>query len=210
MYFSLALAASYNRSSAVNYADNWSNNCNAFEGDTNCSVVRNTNDYHDYTSFFNDCANFISQVLQAGGGLGQISTYWDAAGPDTEDDRNWFWDSGQQAYTDYSHSWTNVVNLRNHAYNYLNWRFVAKPYFSQADPGGFFVFDNSDPFTGNPTHGRVLIGYGNDVETGSYGRLIDSHTAERKHIQYSRFWNPNIQNTWIIHVCDDPGDGNPC
>lgn len=212
MTFSTVAAASYNRNNSLTYAHQWSNNCNAFEGDTGCSIVRNTNDWHQYVSYAgNDCANFISQVMQAGGGLGQITSYWNSSGPDPSDPRNWFWNSGEQTYIDKSDSWVNVVALRNHAYQYLNHRFQAKTYFFQVDPGGFFVWDNEAPYSGLPTHGRVILDDGFDVETGVYSQLIASHTAERENIQYSRYWNPNLMpNVWKIHVCDDPGDGSPC
>lgn len=187
-------ANNYNRSAAVSYADLWSNNCGTMPH-SQCPWRRNSSQYVSFGS--NDCANFISQVMR-GGSLSQVTSALHNGIPDPNSSQNWFYNYPGIGTTK---SWRLVVDIRNHAYSSLGNRFDAVPYFYQIGAGGFFVFDNSYPYnSGDPTHGRVIIGNGNDLENGQFGQLASSHTAERKRILYNKYWNPNTQTTWKIHV----------
>jgi len=77
----------YNRVAAVQYAQKWAKSFNP-----------------DYVQFPNDCTNFVSQALRAGG--------WEMVGADVTDtfsDSKWWY--GLSSITQASHTWAGAANL---------------------------------------------------------------------------------------------------
>jgi hypothetical protein len=177
----VASAAYYNRTAAVNYADRY-------------WQARNPN-YVDYTSAGNNCTNYISQVLE-NGYLPQI------AGSHNENSI-WEW----WHYTDWfgkhhSKTWSAADWLNQHASQYQGSRFEYKSNPTYLDRGDFFLM--SLRTDGIPSHGRVIVGWGNSVQgvnypPNTYGLLADSNTTDRYRIR----WNdpvPSNAPLWSIHV----------
>jgi hypothetical protein len=186
MYGSSASAINYNRDAARQYADQY------------WSIL---NPSYRYISD-NDCTNFISQVLKAGG-VPHIGTSYTGAifNPDS-----WIYiNSGA-----WSHSWSvameNYPNfptggLVGHAYRYLGNRFDRNLYISTLEAGDFVMFDATEPTNGLATHGRIGVGwfiYGSQ----GYTYLMNQHSPSRYHVPWNHLWNPNLQNNWKISVHD--------
>jgi hypothetical protein len=116
--------------------------------------------------------------------------------------RNWFWNTGEQAFVDYSYSFVNADYLMRHAYSYIGWRFQPRSSFTMLDKGDFFVIDLVAPYKSGPaTHGRFVVGWG-PYPGYSSTLLINQHTANRYHVPYS-YEIPGINtdyNIWKIET----------
>ena len=164
----VANAGSYNRGQAVAYADQWAHGRNPA--------------YVDLSP--NDCTNFISQAMNAGG-LPQI-------GGGNKDD--WAWWYSQTPTRGWSNSWSSAPDLNQHASNYQGTRFTYSTPGNQGS-GDFLLMSLNG--TGLPSHGRVIVGWGSSQEQvdpntspplGTWGLLADQHTTDRKRV----IWNDGI------------------
>jgi len=180
----IARASSYNRSAAVNYADFWAH-------------ARNVDFYGAYT---NDCANFASQVMEAGG-IPEIPGNYD------RNNTHQWWVQTQVFSHPASKTWTAVDWQQQYFSNYQGSRFQYVPVV-RGSPG---ILDRGDVLNMSvmcsaclPDHARVLVGYGNSAEAiwdpvGTYGLLADSHTNDRYHV----IWDdglPSWYPLWGWHV----------
>ena len=177
----------YNRAAAVSYADNWS----ATYPSGNCP--RNGS-YPNFGCFStgNDCTNFVSQVMEAGG-LPQ-----ERSGFGTSDSENWYHDTNSTSTTfGQNNSWKLASALESYAYNRPG-RFLHVYDINRLSPGDFYLMDLG---SGQPDHARVIVGYGHPDEAiagGSYtlssiGWLTDSHSNERHHVIWDDGVNLNVQ-----------------
>jgi hypothetical protein len=168
----------YNRGAAIAYADQWTSNTNY--GDP---PMRNSAYYPDFP---NDCTNYVSQVLYAGG-------YPEYRGGTS----NEWWQPYWVGWWVYPHSWTVADDMRRflqqHPQDFE--LYGGSPYYL---PGGdFFQMDLEGVLY--PTHARVLLGMGYDMYYGWYTNLMDQHTNDRKH----RYWDYGISpstQVWPWHV----------
>ncbi len=157
-------AGSYNRGAAAAYMDQWTHG-------------RNPN-YLNFTD--NDCTNFNSQGLTAGGmpmvGYGGI----------INDDNNWYY---TQNYVT-SYSWGAADHMNVH-FTWHPERYNNTTY-DQLTTGDVIIF--LLPPESVPSHGRFVIGYGTSssdgvtVPPGTYGLLTDQHSDDKYHV----LWDDNL------------------
>lgn len=167
----------YDGNAAVAYADAW-------------ATGRNLGPPRNYGSFNNnDCTNFISQALYAGG-LPEIT-------PGSYGIQYWWWDP---MYGTGSESWAAADWLNQHVAQYQGVRFDYMGNFDQLQPGDFFLMDLVGQ--GYPTHGRIWVGWGQETATGNgnWTWLIDQHTTDEYHYPYD--WGLDLSQPiyWWIHV----------
>lgn len=131
-----AQAQSYNRWAAVSYARQ---HASADRGPDNNYAYNPS-----YKSYGNDCANFVSQCLRAGG--------WQDTGWFYYSDYNWFNNSGGFGYHQSTWSWFNATDLLWFSYYSGRGYFINS--WSQAQPGdiAFVNWDGSFP----PTHAVII------------------------------------------------------
>ena len=194
----------YNRTSAVTYADNWAHlrNTNyplANETDCNC----------------NDCTNYISQVLHNGGYPLRTGDY------DENSYYEWWFRDPAQYFVNYSTTWSATNWLNVYLTQYPN-EFDTVSSVSTLEGGDFILLDlrNNDTNApipdGKPDHGRIVVGYGNtstnqsdytdgcgnnlSIPSSTYVLLANQHCTDRWHVA----WNYNIQDIprWYIHIID--------
>ena len=166
----------YNRAAAVAYADQWT---------SNTQNLRNPN-YP--TSWGNDCTNFASQVLYAGGYpvRGNTDDYCNV--------NEWY--RPYQIFPGWwvwTWSWS-VADCQRQYFSYHPSEFELYGYSPVYLPGGS-ILQMSEDGSGLPTHSRVLIGSGYDAIDGQwYANLTDQHTTDR----YHRYWNIGIESYWPL------------
>lgn len=170
---------SYNRSAAVAYADQWSSNT-----DYGDPPQRNT---AEFPNFGNDCTNFVSQVLLAGG---YPQTGW-------RDGACYYWEwyrpQNIGGFWRYTHSWTVADCQRlffsNKPTDFELWG-SSPEYLSAGD-----ILQMDAEYAGYPTHSRVMMGSGYDIISWQWHpNLINQHTSDRKR----RFWQINVGADWRL------------
>jgi len=170
-------AGIFNRAAAVAYADQWSRN----EPDW----IRNTAEYPDLG---NDCTNFVSQVLYAGGMPTQGAR--DGACYPQE----WWHPYTVFGFWKWPHTWSVAECQRQRMQGYPSQFQLWASSDIYAMEGGD-VLQMAQDWGPTPTHARVIIGPGYDIVTWIYeSQLISQHTAERKR----RVWNYNIDPSWPL------------
>jgi hypothetical protein len=169
----------YNRTAAINYADAWV---------SNTKIKRNISAYPNYGATpgpnCNDCTNYLSQVLEAGG-ISQIKS--------TSQDDEGVWYTYLSSGNWYgSRSWAATDWFKKHADAYkLRFQYsYSGP--STLNPGDFFLMDLQEQ-DNLPDHARVIIGTG-IVEAGdgagTQTLLASQHCTDRKRVK----WDYLIQN----------------
>jgi hypothetical protein len=184
----------YNRNAAVAYANYWA----ATYASGNCP--RN-GAYPNYGCFDtgNDCTNFLSQVLEAGGLPQEVGNLL------TPDNQKWSHSPGSTDPNSASNSWKNANIMQQYASQRQDIRFRPVD-INNAAPGDFFLMDLGSRV---PDHARVFVGYGTPDElalNSYYGYtmfssswLTNSHSNERHHV----IWNDGVpRNTpkWFWSV----------
>jgi hypothetical protein len=166
-------AFAYNGAAAAAYADKY-------------ATVQNAAYYH----FSDDCTNFVSQAMRAGG----HKFHGTPSGLVLNDNSQWWVYSGGAGRT---YSWSVADSLAT----FINLHDAATPH-SQFDgaqakglPSGvaagdpvFYIFSDSDTKFG---HSSIVVGSGTDPNSGWVGGLIDEHTTNRKHA----IWNLRPYNS---------------
>ncbi len=169
-----AVAGIYNRSAAVAYADQWSAN--------DPDSVRNP----DYPNFGNDCTNFASQVLYAGGMPTQGSRE-SACYPE-----DWWKPYSLFGFWHWPHSWSVAECQRQRMAMYSS-QFQLWASSEIYNQQGGDILQIAEDWGPTPTHSRVIIGPGYDIVNGYwYSQLISQHTTDRKR----RFWNIALDPSW--------------
>lgn len=184
--------ASYSPSSATSYADQYAINGNG-----------------GMPGFSDDCANFVSQSLHAGG------YSWDGwPGGSTTDDNNWYMAKAcSYCSWQWTHSWTVVYNLDDFlARDYPGgWEWGSAPgttgnYHSGLTSGDVLFYD----WTGSGiSHVSMQVLTGNYVDPVSQwtGDEIDQHTTNRKHAYWALTpYNQNASTTTIYLEHIDPNN----
>lgn len=162
------------------YADQWTSNT-----DYGDPKKRNP----AYPDWGNDCTNFVSQVLYAGG--------YPVRG--NQDDGCYVWDWWRPyqiagSWWGYTWAWS-LAECQRQYFSYHPSEFQLTSYAVYLSPGDFLQMDQSGDGYLSPTHARVMMGSGTDVVTGIwYQNLINQHTGDRKR----RFWEVGIDPTWPL------------
>lgn len=170
---------------AASYADQW-------------ALGRNI---QQWGMFANDCTNFISQALNAGGY--SMVNY----GANSTDDHNWWFITG----TNYSHSWT----VANDHYNFENLHYPGGWFNGTRSgtdggatvntTGDLYFYDFGDGYGIN--HVSIETSYGTDPNSGWTGDLVDAHSNDRLHAIWSLAPYNMFSSTttvYLIHI--DPNN----
>lgn len=174
--FTAPTAHAYSGGNAAQYADKYATSCNS----------------NSYPCFPDDCTNFVSQAVHAGG-FSEVGV-----GGSTTDDNNWFiqgcW------YCSYGYNWSHSWSVAPDYYNFLQWHYPggynwgtmpgnSAGFNSGLDVGDvlFYDWDND----GGIDHASIQVSYGTDPNSGWYGDLIDEHTTNR----YHAFWSLDPYNS---------------
>lgn len=177
-------ALAYDPTAAKNYADTWALSFNT----------------PTYPQLGNDCTNFVSQALRAGG--------YPVQSGDKNSYHSWYENTNNYpiiGYTyDYSLSWSGAENLLNQLYVY-NPGGSPTAYWSPGTNGsratslgsvGDVIFYDWGLGEGI-SHASIQVAYGTDA-LGWTGDLVDEHTSNRKHVFWSlRDYNGNYATTWV-------------
>ncbi len=173
------VGAVYNRTAAVNYADTWAHARNG-----NYPNYGNPND-----NPCNDCTNFVSQVLQAGG-IPQI------ANPSYDNEYYWYtyyiigWNS---SYTWRITTASNLPSLKTHA-DVFPARYQltgsSKSHVDSLSAGDFILMDlDTNVFSFD--HASVIMGKGYPEEGDRQGEILtlrNAHCSDRKRVR----WDYNV------------------
>ncbi len=177
----------YSGSSAVSYANSWS---------SNASTPRNVNNYPRYYKDYspNDCMNFVSQALYAGG-FPEVDAYLDRVS-----NTAWWWYPSDPSHAEGTYTWTSTTYMLNFAtyYNGVKLELESSPYYLSA--GDFVLMDLTYPYnSGGPTHARFYVGWGYNAYDGQFTQMIDQHTNEHWHYPIDYLIDPSW-DWWNVHV----------
>ena len=139
--------------------------------------------YSDYNSVGGDCANFVSQAIEAGG---------------MPMDENWFW----RSYSDRSSSWTYVPDQRK--YFAAKGKLIDNPDQSQVKKGNPVWYLNSSGT--RYSHAAICVG------TNSAGTpIVDAHNSDRYHVHWqlggTKYWGGF--STVLLNASDTTTDTLP-
>jgi hypothetical protein len=183
-------ALAYNGSGAAAYADKWALGSNTL-----------------YPKFSDDCTNFVSQALHAGGGFNFVGS------TSTTDDHQWWIHPTKTGAWVWTHSWSVAHDLHTFliddvpggipegSFSYDNGTNKAPAFTPNSVVTGDVLF--YDWGTGQGiSHDSMQVGWGTDAY-GYYGNWVDEHTSDRKHI----FWtlkdapgNTNWMTTTVYYM----------
>ncbi|WP_162233018.1 amidase domain-containing protein [Nostocoides japonicum] len=173
-------AEAYDGGDAAAYADTWALSYNSH-----------------YLKFGDDCTNFVSQSLHAGGkpfvGYGTSPT----------SDSVWWQNKSANAW---SHSWTVAWDL----YQYLDYHGGGGTYEGSAPGTSINPYTPSSVKTGDAlfydwghgegvSHSAIQVGIGGDPSSGYQGNYIDEHTSGRKHAFWSLYPYNAYRSTTTIY-----------
>lgn len=168
----------YNVTNAVNYARTWTQN-----------GIVTRNPQYNYYDGLNDCTNFVSQVLYAGG-LSQIRI--DTWGWDYDDPPNWYYVNG---YLD-PPSWT-WGGAHNQYWHLNDWSSNVRRVYSTGDlrVGDVVMWDT------NPNDGVFHIGHNTVVTKIQNGTIyITYHSNDREDEPISTLFNAGyLAYGWAIN-----------
>lgn len=181
----------YNRTAAVSYADTWAHGRNG-----NYPNYGNPND-----SPCNDCTNYVSQVLEAGG-MPQIAH--------VSYNNDYYW------YTYYIFGWSasdtwkvtspngpsdTIASFKKHI-DTFTWRYQQVSSVNNLVQGDFFLVDTNDNFHNGPDHASVIVGWGivqEGDQIGQYRLLRNAHCNDRYRVRWDYGFEPS-EPKWYYHV----------
>lgn len=173
-------ALAYNGSAAASYADSWWNSRNGA-----------------YLNFPDDCTNFVSQALHAGGEseIGYPSNFSDSA---------WWMDTPNGQWT---HSWSVADDLYLSLTNYTS-RGILEDASFHPQGGGVDSIGQGDVLFydwgqgQNISHSAIqVVNNGHDATYPLSGSLVDQHTNDRYHEIWNLYpTNPYWSTTDIYEV----------
>jgi hypothetical protein len=177
------VALAYSPTNAASYANQWVRDSE--EG----GALRNP----DYPNFGNDCANFVSQALFAGG--------YDMQGFDGDTTKYVNWYIYKENFLNWKHSmsWGSASNLLNFLYYDGP---GGSPLAHKTPAQGTSGFHQSGGATGDVifydwglgegiSHVAIQVGYGIDNQAPAWeGSLVDYHTTDRE----KAFWSLRPHN----------------
>jgi len=185
-------AQAYDRSAAASYADTY----------------WNSRPYPQYPGFDDDCTNFVSQALHAGGikfrnapytwsGSNSATAYWAAMGGAAE-----YWT------TTWSVAKTNAT-FTNGLYNSKMTVVPANSQGSQAPVGyrqlGDVVYYDWDGDGAINHASMITVNGGTSSDNSGTGTLVDQHTTDRRHTLWNLVkWNQQVATTtyYVVSVAD--------
>lgn len=141
-----------------------------------------------YVSFSNDCQNFVSQALTAGGWKNDPSDVYDRNGVD---DHQWWYGSGPPGSgVHWTYSWENTVDFQQ--YVELSGRGTFVSYWSQAIPGDIVQVN----WTGGtePDHSMIITATGATLDDIK----ITQHTTNRLNYPLIDDMNSYPKATWWL------------
>lgn len=160
----------YNRAAAKAYSDQW-------------ALARNS----EYPNWGNDCQNFASQVLLAGGYPTNGSTESQC------DPSVWWKPYNLFSFWHWPWSWS-VADCQRQLFSNRPQHFElwgSSPVYMQG--GGDILHIGQDSLS--PTHSRVLMGPGYDSVDGLYYQNLENqHTTDT----YRRRWDLNLDPGWPL------------
>jgi cell wall-associated NlpC family hydrolase len=172
---------SYSGSAAAAYADTW-------------ALSNNPN----YPNYGDDCTNFVSQALHAGG------YPFHGTNGSTTNYHNWFM-SNTLGWWNYSHTWTVAPDLLNFLYydspggSPVAYKAPYQGSSSGASNGDVIFYDWGDGK--GVSHDAIQVGYGTDPSSGWVGTLVDAHNTDHYHaIWHLRPYNANLAALTYITV----------
>ncbi|MEL7626523.1 MAG: amidase domain-containing protein [Anaerolineaceae bacterium] len=190
---STAIAGSYNRTNAVNYADTWAHDRNSA--------------YKSYGSGCGctDCTNYVSQALYNGGypmrtGNWNVDSYFE------------WWSRIYLFVKQNSKTWSATDWFNTYLAQFPS-EFQYVTSYTSLSGGDFFLLDLTGD--GIPDHARFVVGNGytstnqadytngcgsnEQIPPQVYTLLINQHCVDRKHV----LWNYNLPSStvrWYYHV----------
>ncbi len=194
-----AFAYTWNGTNAASYAHKWS---------SNTSTLRNG----DYDKFSNDCANFVSQSLRAGG-----------MPNDTSGGNVWSYNSHWYGDT-HTTSWTVALDLVNYlkgsgrgTVDSLSHNMTDR--YTSARKGDVYAYEWGDD-DGHLDHVSLSSGWGDFADyydsgkaknyrsvTGGLGDYMSQHTHDRDYAPWNwGYWTERDVTTrskmltWVVHV----------
>jgi hypothetical protein len=175
--------AAYNPANAAAYADLWWHSRN--------SAYKNFDP--------NDCTNFVSQSLHAGG-----YPFQNDGGSNTHY-QNWFIDSLPFGQWNWSHTWSVAPDLLNFLYydspggSPIAYKAPLQGGTSGGSTGDVIFYDWSD--SQGVSHDAIQVAYGTDPVSGWVGSLVDAHATDHRHaIWHLRPYNGNLASITYITV----------
>ena len=158
VYRGKTVRAGYSRTEAVNYAKEWYNKFN-------------DNDYPNWTSEGGDCANFVSQCLEAGGKT-EVGTPGTAAA--AQNFANWFSEGNVRNVNYVSSTWRGADAFRNYwqsnSTSYKKFTIVDRNTYEYGFLGDAVTLLNSN---GRGVHTMIIVGY----DTVNSDFILGAHTA---------------------------------
>lgn len=187
--WSLTQPSHYDRAAAVTYADMW-------------AKARNAR-YPNFSA--NDCTNFTSQVLEAGGYRQWVT--------DPTNSWAWFHTENPMYNHENSQTWSAANRMNEYA---TNWQYYSSDFqirgtsmsaIYSLEAGDFFLvrlIDNDQDPPG-PSHARVIVGYGSPQDgttcPGGYSSclLANQHSIDRFRVPAG--WQiAETAIAWVWHV----------
>jgi hypothetical protein len=147
-------------------------------------VRRNSAEYPDWG---NDCTNYASQVLYAGGypprGNSDDGCFTDQLWHPDRPFGIWRW----------TWSWSVADCQRQYMLAHHEFQLWSSSQITSLEAAD--IFQMSQDGSGLPTHSRVTMGAGYDALLGTLeSQLINQHTGDRKH----RYWYVALDPSWPI------------
>jgi hypothetical protein len=201
-FLSMVSISAYDRERAATYAIIWAHG-------------RNPN-YRDYGSgcACNDCTNFVSQALFAGGKVMKTGSY-DKASP-----FEWWYYNSLNVFGQASHTWGGTPQINTYFHQFPR-EYEAKNSSDELVAGDMIILDlagdsPADPPDGQPDHARMVVGFGktstdpvdysngcgrnHEIPPEKTGVLVSQHCVDRNRVIWNyRADDPNIRY-WFWHV----------
>jgi hypothetical protein len=183
-----AHAYTYNHTTAQQYADSYALSYN-----------------NTYPQFSDDCTNFASQALLAGGlPMNGAAAY----GGEYYTETQWFMRQALGGFA-YTSSWTVAQQLKDYLVNSLDGTgYTPMPgtssnLHSGVNPGDVLFYDWDVPSESDGQfidHTTVQTTSGVDIN-GTSGDRVDEHTSNRKQVHWTlQYWNALASTTYIYPV----------
>lgn len=176
----------YDRQLAIEYADQWAHDRNI--------------EFPNYgsTGACNDCTNYLSQMLYAGGHQ-LVAVYSNTS-------FDWWYYCDEFSVCTNSNTWSATDWMNQYATNYNNQKFGAPTgWVETLLPGDFFLMDlPTSPQHGIPNHSRLVVGWGYPEEgdnLNTWRLLINQHCTDRKRVRWD-YNLPDGTGFWLWHVID--------
>jgi hypothetical protein len=144
-----------------------------------------------WTSFWDDCTNFVSEAVDRGGKYPEVGDMWHYA---ADDDHAW-WFNYYNGQFYWSNSYTVAADLRTfeiwHYPGAYQWSSASAPStgaYNSLQYGDMAWYDWGDD-NGNPagfSHVGIEVNYGDtDPQSGWNGDVVDAHTNDHYHAYWS-------------------------